>query len=331
MRRREFISLVGGTAASLAFRPQTVFAQASAKRPLIGYLAAATSSSVMRSATQIAFINGLREHGYLEGRDVDIAYRFSDGFLDRLPALAAALVRLKPDAILAPATITAQAVRAATTTIPIVSPLLENPVPLGLMASENRPGGNVTGLLRYVDGLAGKLVELARELMPGVTRVAVLMNATNSDITVRRDVEAAASAFAVKVVPVEVSTPNELAGAFQRVANERAQVTVVLADTMFFSEHRQILTLAAANRLPTVWSTRIFAENGGVLSYGIDEADSFRRAATYVAKILQGAKAGDLPVELPVKFELIINLKTAKALGLTVPPVLLARADEVIE
>ena len=147
----------------------------------------------------------------------------------------------------------------------------------------------------------------------------------------RRDIEAAASAFAVKVVPVEVSTPNELAGAFQRVANERAQVTVVLADTMFFSEHRQILTLAAANRLPTVWSTRIFAENGGVLSYGIDEADSFRRAATYVAKILQGAKAGDLPVELPVKFELIINLKTAKALGLTVPPVLLARADEVIE
>jgi putative ABC transport system substrate-binding protein len=287
----------------------------------------------MRGTTAPAFINGLREQGYVEGRDLDIAYKFANGFLDRLPALAEQLVRLGPDAILAPTTPSALAARAASATVPIVCPLLEDPVRTGLVASENRPGGNVTGLLRYVDGLAGKHVELARELIPGVTRIAVLINARSSDLAGRRDVEAAASALAVEVVPIEVVAPNDLEAAFAKIAAARAQALVVLSEALFYSERRRIIIMAAVARLPTIWSAREFAEDDGLLSYGIDEADSdsFRRAAGYVAKILKGAKAGELPVELPVKFELLINLRTAKALGITVPPTLLTRADEVIE
>ena len=326
MRRRAFITLLGGAGAAWPLA-----ARAQARRPLLGYLGAAASASVVRSTTNLAFVNALRDHGYVEGRDIDIAYRFAEGFFDRLPALAQELVRLKPDAILAPTPVVALAARAATATIPIVSPLLENPVRLGLIASENRPGGNVTGLLRYVDGLAGKHVELARELIPGVTGIGLLVNVANVDTAPRRDVEAAGMALTVKIHPVEVETPNDLDGAFQRFVVEGVQTVIVLNDSMFFSERRRLLTLAAATRLPTIWTAREFAEDGGVVSYGINEADNFRRSADYVVKILKGAKPGDLPVELPIKFELMINLKTAKALGLTVPPQLLGRADEVIE
>ena len=325
IRRRDLLAALGGAAV------WPLAARAQARRPLVGYLGGAASASVMRGTTAPAFINGLREQGYVEGRDLDIAYKFANGFLDRLPALAEQLVRLGPDAILAPTTPSALAARAASATVPIVCPLLEDPVRTGLVASENRPGGNVTGLLRYVDGLAGKHVELARELIPGVTRIAVLINARSSDLAGRRDVEAAASALAVEVVPIEVVAPNDLEAAFAKIAGARAQALVVLSDAMFFSERRRIIIMATVARLPTIWSAREFAEDGGLLSYGIDEADSFRRAAGYVAKILKGAKAGELPVELPVKFELLINLRTARALGLTVPPTLLTRADEVIE
>src|SRR5215831_20378587 len=186
MRRRDFIMLFGGAAV------WPLAARAQARRPLVGYLAGAASASVMRGTTAPAFFNGLREQGYVEGRDLDIAYKFADGFLDRLPALAEQLVRLGPDAILAPTTFSALAARAASATVPIVCPLLENPVRVGLVASENQPGGNVTGLLRYVDGLAGKQVEFARELIPGMTRIGVLINSGNLDLTAWRDVEAAA-------------------------------------------------------------------------------------------------------------------------------------------
>jgi ABC-type uncharacterized transport system substrate-binding protein len=324
--RRAFITLLGGAAAAW---PVAVLAQA--RRPLMGYFSASASEPVMRSTTWRAFVNGMREHGYVEGSDFDFAYKFADGFVDRLPALAEELVRLRPDAILAGSTATAVAVRTASATVPIVCPLLENPVGLGLVASENRPGGNVTGLLRYVDGLAGKHVELARELIPGVTRIGVLTNVGSLDHTARRDVEAAGSALAVQVIPFEVSAPNDLKTVVPKIAEARAQAVVVLPDPMFFSEGRHIIMLSAAVRLPTIWSTRLFAEDGGLLSYGIDEAASFYRAAGHVSKILKGTKVGELPVELPVKFELAINLSTAKALGLEVPPTLLARADEVIE
>jgi putative tryptophan/tyrosine transport system substrate-binding protein len=326
MRRRQFITLAGG-----AVMAWPLAARAQARRPLVGYLAGAAPASVMRSTTALAFVNGLREQGYVEGRDLEIAYKFAEGFLDRLPALAEQLVKLGPDAILAPTTFSAVAAKAASPTVPIVCPLLENPVRVGLVASENQPGGNVTGLLRYVDGLAGKQVELARELIPGVARIGVLINSGNSDLTGWRDVEIAGSALAIEVLPFEVGAPNDLDAAFAKIAGARVEAIVVLADPMFFSERRRIIISATAARLPTIWSTRIFAEDDGLLSYGIDEADSFRRAAGYVAKILKGAKAGELPVELPVKFELLINLRTAKALGLDVPAALLARADEVIE
>ena len=326
MRRRQFITLAGG-----AVMAWPLAARAQARRPLVGYLAGAAPASVMRSTTALAFVNGLREQGYVEGRDLDIAYKFAEGFLDRLPALAEQLVKLGPDAILAPTTFSAVAAKAASPTVPIVCPLLENPVRVGLVASENQPGGNVTGLLRYVDGLAGKQVELARELIPGVARIGVLINSGNSDLTGWRDVEIAGSALAIEVLPFEVGAPNDLDAAFAKIAGARVEAIVVLADPMFFSERRRIIISATAARLPTIWSTRIFAEDDGLLSYGIDEADSFRRAAGYVAKILKGAKAGELPVELPVKFELLINLRTAKALRLTIPESFLLRADEVIE
>jgi len=331
MRRRDFITLIAGAAAGPSTF-QTPSALAQAKRPLVGVLFVGSESpSIMRSTTVLAFLNGLRERGYTEGLDIDLAYRFADGFLERLATQAQELIKLKPDAVLAPVSRVALAMRAASATVPIVCPLLENPVWLGLVASENRPGGNVTGLLRYVDGLAGKHVELARELIPGIIRIGLLVNPGNPDASPRRDVEAAASALAVNIVPVEASTPIDLDAAFQKLVSERVPAVIVVHDTIFFVERRRILTLAAAARLPTIWSDRQFAQEGGVLSYGIDEADSFRRAASYIVKILRGAKPGDLPVELPVKFELVINLKIARALGLEVPPTLLSRADEVIE
>src|SRR5262249_3692557 len=290
--RREFITILSGAAVAWPLA-----ARAQARRPLVGYLAGAAYASVMRGTTAPAFFNGLREQGYIEGRDLDIAYKFADGFLDRLPALAEQLVRLGPDAILAPTTPSALAARAASATVPIVCPLLENPVRLGLAASENRPGGNVTGLLRYVDGLAGKHVELAREMIPGMVRIWLLVNPANPNAIPRRDIEAAASASAVNIVPVEARTPNDLDAAFQKLASERVPAVIVVHDTIFFFERRRIIALAAAAGLFTIWSDRQFAEEGGVLSYGIDEADSFRRASDYVVKILRGARPGDLPLE----------------------------------
>jgi ABC-type uncharacterized transport system substrate-binding protein len=327
MRRREFITFLGGAATAW---PLTTFAQGGAKRPLIGYLAGASSAAAERSSTMLRFLAGLREQGYVDGQNIEIVRRFADGFLDRLPALASQLAQLQPAAVLAPATEPALAMRAVSHTIPIVCPLLENPVRLGLIASENRPGRNVTGLLRYVDGLAGKYVELARELIPGIARVGLLAH-VNGNPESRRDVIVAGSSLGVAIVAVEVTTASELEDAFRRLSAANVQVVIILHNPVFFNERRRIVTMAAGSRLPTIWTAREFVEDGGVLSYGSDEGDSFRRAATYVVKILRGAKAGDLPVEFPTKFELLVNLKTARALGLEVPPKLLIRADEVIE
>jgi putative tryptophan/tyrosine transport system substrate-binding protein len=327
VKRRDFITLLGGAAAALSLPARAQ----QAKRPLVGYLAGAAPAAVVRSATSLGFFKGLRDQGYVEGQDFDLAQRFADGFLERLPALAKELVALKPDVLLAPTTLTALALRAATDSIPIVCPLLENPVGLGLVASENRPDRNVTGLLRYVDGLSGKHVELARDLIPTIARIGLLANVASADPAPRRDVEAAGLKLSIGIVLVEAEVPSDLDIAFPRLAREQVEAVIILHNPLFFSERRRIVTLAAASRLPTIWTAREFVEDGGVLSYGSDEADAFRRAAAYVAKILKGAKAGDLPIELPTKFELLINLKTARALGLAVPPTLLTRADEVIE
>jgi putative ABC transport system substrate-binding protein len=204
VKRREFITLLGGAAAAWPLA-----ARAQVKRPLVGYLAGAESAAVMRSSTSLGFRNGLRDQGFVEGRDIDLAYRFADGILERLPALAKELAGLKPDALFAPTTPTALALRTVTGSIPIVCPLLENPVGLGLVAGENRPGGNVTGLLRYVGGLSGKHVELARELIPGIARIGLLANVASADPAPRRDLETAGSKLSITIVPVEVGVPSE--------------------------------------------------------------------------------------------------------------------------
>jgi putative ABC transport system substrate-binding protein len=249
-----------------------------------------------------------------------------------LPELADEVVRLKPDVILAPATAPALVAARATAMIPIVCPLLESPVGLGLVTSHNRPGGNVTGLLRYVDGLAGKNLELVTQLLPGAARIGMLVNVGNAEsIDQRRDINDAVKKLPVTIVPAEVRKPDELEPAFDALVTSDAEAVVVLQDSMFFSEHRRILSLAAKARLPAIWSTRLFAEAGGLISYGVDEADSFRRAAAFVDKIFKGAKPSELPLELPTKFELVVNMKTARALDIEVPAKLLALADEVIE
>jgi putative tryptophan/tyrosine transport system substrate-binding protein len=327
MRRREFVAIAGGAVAW----PFAARGQALPRRPLVAFLAGASSASVV-AKTAPAFLAGLHEQGLIEGRDLDITYSFAEGHLDRLPTLAQQLLQLNPEVIFAVPTAAALAAKQATATIPIVCPLLENPVPFGLVVSENRPSGNVTGILRYVDGLAGKDLQLAKELVPSASRVGLLVNtATVENNPQRRDAETAGRQLDIVIVPAEVREPGDLDIALKNLAGANVEAVIVPQDSMFFSEHRRIAGLAAAERLPTVWTASLFVDDGGLISYGVDEVDSFRHAAIFVQKILRGAKPGDLPLELPTKFELAINMKTAKALDIGVPAELLARADKVIE
>ena len=327
MRRREFIVVVGGA----TVWPLTARVQALPGRPLVGFLAGASSASVL-GKTGPAFLAGLHEQGLVEGRDLEITYSFAEGHLDRLAALAQQLVQLKPQLIFAVPTPAALAAKQGTATIPIVCPLLENPVRMGLVVSENRPSGNVTGILRYVDGLAGKDLELAKELVPSASRVGLLVNSATVETTPqRRDVETAGRQLNVVIVPAEVRDPGDLDAALKNLAGAKVQAVIVPQDSMFFSEHRRIVALAVVERLPTVWTASLFVDDGGLISYGVDEVDSFRHAAIFVKKIMEGAKPGDLPLELPTKFELAINMKTATALGIEVPAKLLSRVDKVIE
>jgi putative ABC transport system substrate-binding protein len=276
-------------------------------------------------------MEGLRELGYVEGGNIDVAYRFADGHLDRFPALAEELIRLTPEVIVAAVTPAAVAARRLTQTIPIVCPLLANPIDLGLIASMSRPGGNVTGIMFRIDDLAGKQLELAAQLVPALARVGLIVNIASGVIIDRQEAESAGKQLGIGLVSAEVREPNDLDVAFQMLSNEHVQAVIVLVDGMLFQERERIAQLAASARLPAVYAFRQHVDAGGLLSYGVNLAENFRRAATYVVKILKGAKPADLPVEFPNKLELIINLKTAKALGLDIEPTLLARADEVIE
>jgi putative ABC transport system substrate-binding protein len=325
MRRRDFIALVGGTAGTW---PLAARAQVSTKRPLIAVLVAVTRKG---NPVLNAFVRGLREVGYVEGQNVDIAWRFAEGRMDRFPELADELVRLMPDVIMVAVTPAAVAARALTQTIPIVCPLLAEPIRLGLIASESRPGGNVTGLLFRLEGLTGKQIELALELIPNLARIGLLVNVASGVIIDRQEAESASQRLGIKLVPAEVRTPNDLDAAFQALANDGVQAVIVLVDGMLFNERSRVAALAAAARLPAIYGFRDHVDAGGLVSYGVNLADNFHRAAAYVVKILKGAKPADLPVEFATKFEMVINLKTAKALGLDVPPTLLTRADEVIE
>jgi len=324
MNRREFITIVSSAAAW----PLVARAEISTKRPLIAVLSAIIKEN---NAPLNDFVQSLKELGYVDGVNVDIVYRFAEGHLDRFPELAAEVVGLKPDVILATVTPAAVATKLLTTSIPIVCPLLADAIDLGLIANEARPGENVTGVSFRTQGLTSKQVELALQMIPDVVKIGYLVNIASGVIIDRQELESTCQRLDIKAVPAEVRSPNDLDAAFQSLANDHVQAVIVLVDGMLFSEREKIAALAAATRLPAIYGFRDHVDAGGLASYGVNLSENFHRAASYVNKILKGAKPGDLPVEFPTKLELIVNNKAAKALGLEIPPSVLVRADEVIE
>jgi putative ABC transport system substrate-binding protein len=308
-----------------------VEAQQTPKVPRIGYLAPNLSNEVR--ATHEAFRLGLRELGYVDGKNIIIEYRWAEGKADRLPLLAAELVRLKVDAIFASGAVQpALAAKNATTTIPIVFVAVDDPVALGLVASLARPGGNITGLSSMGLELSGKRLELLKETVPKASRVAVLWNPANpSSVTRLKETKAAASSLGIKLQSLEIRESSDLELAFSAMKNEGAEAFVTINSPNFVNLSKQIVNLAAKSRLPAMYAESQWVDVGGLMSYGPNYPALWRRAATYVDKILKGAKPADLPVEQPMKFEFIINLKAAKQIGLTIPPNVLARADKVIK
>jgi putative ABC transport system substrate-binding protein len=286
---------------------------------------------VKGNAPLAAFERGMRELGYVDGQNVDFEYRFANGRLEQFPLLAGELVRLSPNVIMVGVTPAAVAARTITQTIPIVCPLLADAINLGLIASESRPGGNVTGLSFRTEGLTSKQVELALQMIPDVVKIGYLVNVASGLMIDRQELENTCQRLDIKAVPAEVRASNDLDAAFQVLANDHVQAVIVLVDGMLFSERNRIAALAAAARLPAIYGFRDHVDAGGLASYGVNLSENFHRAAAYVNKILKGARPGDLPVEFPTKLELIVNNKAAKALGLNIPPLVLVRADEVIE
>jgi putative ABC transport system substrate-binding protein len=325
MKRRQFITLIGGAAAAW---PVTALAQAR-KPALIAWLTGAPLSST--TSTRM-FLQGLQDLGYVEGPDLQITYRSSDGYQDRLPALAEELVRLNPDVIVAAGLDAVVAARNVTQTIPIVSATLADAIHLGLIANEARPTGNVTGLEPYVAGLPAKQMEFAREIMPGASKIGLLTNLSDPKAPPQvQELLAAGQTLEIEVISSDANRPEEIEGALQALASRRVDVVIVLQTSMLLGNSQQIAELALAKRLPTVYGYGAHVIAGGLASYGVDLEWCWRRAASFVVKILHGARPGDLPVEFPTKMLLSVNLKTAKALGLTVPSSLLVRADQVIE
>ncbi len=303
-------------------------AQKPAKVRRIGYLA---SGSGLGPGEE-AFRQGLRELGYVEGQNIAIEYRFAMGKEDRLHDLAAELARLKVDVIVTPSTLDAVAAQQATKTIPIVMALSSDPVGTGLVASLARPGGNITGLTTLSPELNGKRLELLKETVPRLARVGVLWNLANPDKALEfEQIEVAARQLRLQLQSLEVRGPDDFEKAFRGATTKRASALLTLTDTLTITQQSQIVELAAKRRLPAMFQTGEFVEAGGLMSYGPNDAALFRRSATYVDKILKGAKPGDLPVEQPTRFELVINLKTAKKIGLTIPPEMLVRADKVLK
>jgi putative tryptophan/tyrosine transport system substrate-binding protein len=327
MTRRAFITLLGGAAAwPLAARAQQ------AAMPVIGFLSGALPGPYAPFAA--AYHRGLKETGYVEGVNTAIEYRWAEGEVDRLPALAAELVRRQVAVIAATGGISAAlAAKAATTTIPIVFIVAEDPVKVGLVASLARPGGNLTGINIFTAELVAKRLELLRELVPAATRVAVLVNPINAAITetTLRDVEPAARAIGMQIQVLNASSSREIDAAFATFVRERPDALFVAGDPFLNSRRVHLTQLAAFHRLPATYALRDYAEAGGLMSYGPNIADAFRQIGAYAGRILKGAKPADLPIVQASKFELVINTQTARMLDLTVPPMLLAHADGVIE
>jgi putative tryptophan/tyrosine transport system substrate-binding protein len=305
-------------------------AQQSPKVPRIGFLSPFSSSD--SALWDQAFRQGLRDLGWVEGKNVSIEYRYAEGRNDRLPDLVADLVRLKVNIIVASVATDALAAKNATKTIPIVVASAGDPVAIGLVDSLARPGSNVTGLSQMSPDLAGKRLELLKEIVPKLSRVAVLWNPQNPTATLNwKELQLPARELGVQLHSLEVRSPNEFDKAFEIATRARAGALAIIPDPLIVTNLRRIADLAAKSRLPSIFHLREFVDSGGLVTYGPDRADMFRRAATYVDKILKGAKPADLPVEQPTKFELVINLKAAKQIGLTIPPNVLARADKVIK
>ena len=334
MERRTFLGVIAG---GLVAAPLAAEAQPAGKVARIGLLSPGSASGAGRNPTDLAvlfaaFREGLRELGYVEGQNIKIESRWAEGNYDRLPGLAADLLRLKVDVIVTYGTPASQAAKRATDTIPIVMAGIIDPVASGLVTSIARPGGNITGQSMMSPDLVAKQLEILKEVVPKVSRVAVLWNPANAGNAPQvRHAQDAAGALGVRLQSLGAKGPSEIDSAFTAMTNEQAGAVIVLVDAMLQENRTRITNLAARNRLPAVYGLSEYAEAGGLLAYGPNRLGMFRHAATYVDKILKGAKPGDLPIEQPQKFELIVNLKTARALGLTMSQSLLLRADQVIE
>ncbi len=313
---------------SLLAAPLAAEAQPPGKVYRIGFL----STAPPPAHAWEALLDGLRERGYIEGQNLVFERRFSEGKAERFPEIAAELVQLRVDCIIAPTTPAALAAKHATQTIPIVMTTALDPVGAGLVASLARPGGNITGLSTLAPELSGKQLELLKEAMPGMTRVAVLWNAANpANAAVWQETQAAARALGLLLHAQAMQSPQDLEGAFALMAQAHPDALLVLQDSLITMRRPQIVEFVTQQHLPSVFGSREWVVAGGLMSYGPSIPDLFRRAATYMDKILKGTKPADLPVEQPIKFELVINLKTAKALGLTIPPTVLFQADEVMQ
>jgi putative tryptophan/tyrosine transport system substrate-binding protein len=324
MKRREFITLLGGMAAW----PLAARAQQAARLPTIGFMGASTRSA--ENQWIATFVQRLRELGWTEGRTVAIEYRWAEGRDERLAEIAAEFVRLKVDVVVTWGIPSTLAAKKATSVIPVVAAALGDPLGTGIVASLGRPGGNVTGLSVQAPELAGKRLELLRETLPALRRLAILVNVENpSHVLEMREVQAAARTLGLQVDAREIRRAEHIAAAFDALKGQDA--LYVCTDPVVFTNAVRINILAAAARIPTMHGRREYVEAGGLMSYGTNFPDLFRRAGEYVDKILRGAKPAEIPVEQPTKFEFVINLTTAKALGLEIAPTLLARADEVIE
>jgi putative ABC transport system substrate-binding protein len=323
MKRRDFIAAT----AALLVSPRPLRAEGPPRR--VGYLDPVFKNLPLFKVWQ----DSLRDHGWIEGKNLIVDYRSAEGRAERLSALAAELVTLKPDLLVSPSPQVALALKSATATIPIVFVAVFDPVAIGLVQSLSRPGGNMTGLATYAPGdWIAKRIEILRELVPGASKIALLVNPDNPvhRLTLAEELPRTARSFGVALPIVEATTADELDTAFTSAVAQHADAMIVFGDNLTNQEAPRVTALAANHHLPAIYLFRQFA-NGGLISYGPDIADLFRRAGGYVDKILKGTKPADLPVEQPTKFEIVINMKTAKGLGLTVPPSLLVRADEVIE
>jgi putative ABC transport system substrate-binding protein len=328
MRRRDFGLLF--CVATLA--PRTLFAQATSSQPRVGWLLFPTKDAPLSVRYVGEFWDGMRELGYVEGQNIEMLYRYADFHADLMPQLAVELAQLKPDVLVASATLNAVALKKTTDTIPIVVAALADPIELGLIESYAHPGGNVTGIMPYVNGLPTKQLELARELVPGATRMGLVDDVTDPKaIPQGREIRAAGEKLEIEIIPGEVRTAADIGQAYETFSMGNAEIVVVEQSSMLVNASPVIAEAAAAKKLPTLYGYHEHVQAGGLISYGVNLDWCFHRAAYFVDRILKGAKAADLPVEFPTTLELWINMKTAKALGLKIPPVVLLRADNIIE